>query len=157
MICLDVSKSIRRSHSAGAMAQMSENKALAQDHLTGPRRAATHSNAFGEPPLYELGAELTRMLIPGGQILFRENEAADSLYFVISGCLGVILRDSTGPDVLIARIEAGETVGEMGFLDGGVRSATVEALRDTELLRLDKTAAPKTSAHFCRLAPSRDS
>lgn len=83
---------------------------------------------------------LTRMFIPGGQILFRENEAADSLYFVISGCLGVIVRDSTGSDVLIARIEAGETVGEMGFLDGGVRSATVEALRDTELLRLDKAS-----------------
>src|ERR1700751_6227959 len=119
---------------------MSEHKALAQDHQTGPLRAASNSNAFSEPPLYELGAGLTRMFIPGGQSLFRENEAADSLYLVISGCLGVILRDSTGPDVLIARIESGETVGEMGFLDGGVRSATVEALRDTELLRLDKAS-----------------
>ena len=80
------------------------------------------------------------MFIPGGQILFRENEAADSLYFVISGRLGVIVRASTGPGVLIARIEAGETVGEMEFLDGDVRSATVEALRDTELLRLDKAS-----------------
>ena len=88
------------------MAQMSEHKALVQDHITRPLRAASHSNAFGEPPLYGLGAGLTRMFIPGGQILFRENEAADSLYFVISGCLGVILRDSTGPDVLIARIRS---------------------------------------------------
>ena len=119
---------------------MSEHKALVQAHITGSLTAASRSNAVHEPPLDAFGAGLTRMFIPGGQILFRENEAADSLYFVISGCLGVIVRDSTGPDVLIARIEAGETVGEMGFLDGGVRSATVEALRDTELLRLDKAS-----------------
>ena len=109
---------------------MSEHKALVQAHITGSLTVASRSNAVDEPPLDAFGAGLTRMFIPGGQILFRENEAADSLYFVISGCLGVIVRDSTGPDVLIARIEAGETVGEMGFLDGGVRSATVEALRD---------------------------
>jgi NTE family protein len=122
------------------MAKMSEHKALVQDHITRTRTGASHSDTFGEPPLNAFGAGLKRVFIPGGQILFRENEAADSLYFVISGCLGVILRDSTGPGVLIARIEAGETVGEMGFLDGGVRSATVEALRDTELLRLDKAS-----------------
>jgi NTE family protein len=119
---------------------MSEHKAFAHHDITGPLTAATHSNAFDEPSLYACGVGLKRMFIPGGQILFRENEAADSLYFVISGCLGVIVRDSTGPDVLIARVAAGETVGEMAFLDGGVRSATVEALRDTELLKLDKTS-----------------
>ena len=70
-------------------------KALVQDHITGTRTPAPDPNASTEPPLYGLGAGLTRMFIPGGQILFRENEAADSLYFVISGCLGVILRDST--------------------------------------------------------------
>jgi NTE family protein len=119
---------------------MSEQKALAHHHITGRLTAAFHSNAFDEPSLYASSVGLKRMFIPGGQILFRENEAADSLYFVISGCLGVIVRDSTGPDVLIARVAAGETVGEMAFLDGGVRSATVEALRDTELLKLDKTS-----------------
>jgi NTE family protein len=61
---------------------------------------------------------------------------ADSLYIVISGCLGVVVRGSDGYDVLVARIVA----GEMGLLDGGVRSATVEALRDTELLKVDKAS-----------------
>jgi hypothetical protein len=46
--------------------------------------------AFEEPPLYAFGAGLKRMFIPGGgQILFRENEAADSLYFVISWLLSI--------------------------------------------------------------------
>jgi NTE family protein len=90
--------------------------------------------------LAALDAELKWVFIPGGQILFRENEVADSLYVVLTGCLGVIVRDNNGRDILIARIAAGETVGEMGLLDGGVRSATVEALRDTELLKLDKAS-----------------
>jgi NTE family protein len=140
MICSDLSKSFAVLVALRAMAKMSEHKALVQDHITGPLTAASRSNAFDEPPLYAFGAGIKRMFIPGGQILFRENEAADSLYFVVSGCLGVIVRDSTGPDVLIARIAAGETVGEMAFFDGSVRSATVEALRDTELLRLDKAS-----------------
>lgn len=71
---------------------------------------------------------------------FCENEAADSLYIVITGCLGVVVQDNEGRDVLVGRIAAGETVGEMGVLDGNVRSATVEALRDTELLKLDKAS-----------------
>ena len=53
---------------------------------------------------------------------------------------GVVVRGNDGHDVLMARIPAGETVGEMGLLDGGIRSATVEALRDTELLKFDKTS-----------------
>ena len=38
---------------------------------------------------------------------------------------------------------AGETVGEMALLSGEPRSATVVALRDTELARLSKTAFTK--------------
>ena len=102
--------------------------------------AAWRSSPLGELSLAALDAELKWMFIPGGQILFRENEVADSLYVVLTGCLGVIVRDNNGRDILIARIAAGETVGEMGLLDGGVRSATVEALRDTELLKLDKAS-----------------
>lgn len=88
--------------------------------------------------LAAVNAELKRVCIRGGHTLFRENEVADALYIVMTGCLGVIVRNSDGHDILVSRIPAGETVGEMGLLDGGFRSATVKALRDTELLRLDK-------------------
>jgi NTE family protein len=109
--------------------------------------AAWRSSALGEISLAALDAELKWMFIPGGQVLFRENEVADSLYVVLTGCLGVIVRDNNGRDMLIARIAAGETVGEMGLLDGGARSATVEALRDTELLKLDKASYEDLLVH----------
>jgi NTE family protein len=122
------------------MANMFEHKTFLEHDVAESFTVASGPRAFDEPLLSAFGAGLKRMLLPGGQILFRENEAADSLYIVISGCLGVVVRGSDGRDVLVAQIAAGETVGEMGFLDGGVRSATVEALRDTELLKFDKAS-----------------
>ena len=122
------------------MAKMSEHETSMEAAARESPLAAWRSSPLGELSLAALDAELKWMFIPGGQILFRENEVADSLYVVLTGCLGVIVRDNNGRDILIARIAAGETVGEMGLLDGGVRSATVEALRDTELLKLDKAS-----------------
>ena len=117
---------------------MPEHEAFANVEVTGSLNGSAQPSDLDELSLSSFGARLKRIFLPGGQILFRENEVADSLYIVISGCLGVVVRRSDGRDVLVARIPAGETVGEMGFLDGGTRSATVEALRDTELLKFDK-------------------
>ena len=122
------------------MANMFEHQTFAERSDTESLTTASRSSAFDELSLSALGAGLQRIFLAGGRILFRENEVADSLYIVISGCLGVVVRDGDGHDVLIARIAAGETVGEMGLVDGGVRSATVEALRDSELLKFDKAS-----------------
>jgi NTE family protein len=119
---------------------MFEQKTFVEGDATASFTAASRSSAFDELSHSAFGPGVKRMFVPGGQILFREDEIADSLYIVISGCLGVVVRGSNGRDVLVARIAAGETVGEMGLLDGGVRSATVEVLRDTELLKFDKAS-----------------
>jgi NTE family protein len=107
-------------------------------------------SALDAPSLAALDAELKRVNVPGGQTLFRENDIADALYVVMSGCLGVSVSDGHGCDTLVSRIVAGETVGEMGILDGGFRSATVEALRDTELLRLDKSSCERLVEQYPR-------
>jgi NTE family protein len=107
-------------------------------------------STLDEPTLAALEAELKWVRVPGGQILFRENDVADALYVVMSGCLGVSVSDGHGGDALVSRIVAGETVGEMGILDGGFRSATVEALRDTELLRLDKSSCERLVEQYPR-------
>jgi len=121
-----------------AVTNMVEHETFVERGVTEMLIAASPSSTFFDSSLSAFGAGLPRKFLPGGQILFRENEIADSLYIVLSGCLGVVVRGSNGHDILVARVAAGETVGEMGLLGGGVRSATVEALRDTELLKLDK-------------------
>ena len=90
--------------------------------------------------LADLETRLKWLSVPGGSTLFREGEVADALYVVIVGCLAVTVRGSDGHDVLVACSRAGDTVGEMGLLGGELRSASVTALRDSELLRLEKSS-----------------
>jgi NTE family protein len=44
-------------------------------------------NTLDEASLGELGGDLKWVFVPGGQTLFRQNEVADALYIVITGCL----------------------------------------------------------------------
>ncbi len=77
-------------------------------------------------------AELEWISLQGGSLLFEAGDPADSICFVVSGCLGAFAPDGT----LVGRIAAGESVGEMGLIAARPRAATVRALRDSELARL---------------------
>jgi NTE family protein len=85
-------------------------------------------------------AQLEWISLPGGWTLFEEGEPGDAMYIVLSGRLGVIANTPENGAQVIAQIVAGETVGEMALLSGEPRSARVEALRDSELLRMPRDA-----------------
>ncbi len=87
--------------------------------------------------LSAISSELEWLTVPGGTTLFDAGDPSDSLYIVIAGCLGAYGGD---PQRLLARIPAGETVGEMGLVSGHGRSATVRTLRDSDLARLPREA-----------------
>jgi NTE family protein len=74
--------------------------------------------------------------LAAGEWLFRQGEAGDSMYVVRTGRLAVVLEH---PEVAVVR-ELGRcaVVGELALLTGSPRSASVRAVRDTELLRLDR-------------------
>ena len=76
----------------------------------------------------------------GGQVLFREGEDSDSLYLVISGRLQASVTGADGQPHVVGEIGRGESVGEMGVFTGEPRRATVTALRDTVLVRIDLAA-----------------
>jgi NTE family protein len=89
--------------------------------------------------LQAIAAEVDWLSLPGGAVLFEAGEPSDSLYVVLSGCLGV-WRGSATDRRLLGRVVAGDTVGEMGLISGRARSATVVALRDSELARLSRAS-----------------
>jgi NTE family protein len=89
--------------------------------------------------LDRLIVELEWLSLPGGQFLFEQGDRDDSLYMILSGRLGAIIRDEEGRQVLIRKMTSGETVGELALLSGEPRSASIFALRDTELVRLSRT------------------
>ena len=61
------------------MANMFEQKTFVEGNGTGSFTAASRSSTFDELSLSAFGAGPKRIFVAGGQILFRENEVADSL------------------------------------------------------------------------------
>ena len=88
------------------------------------------------PALAALERELVWFCLPGGRPLFKEGEPADALYLVRSGSLGLF----GGPTELSQWLGPGDSVGEIGLVSGEPRRRTARALRDSELLRLDRRA-----------------
>ncbi len=68
-----------------------------------------------------------RRFRPGEVVLSREADDHDVL-FLVSGRLRVVNYAASGREIAYAVIEAGAHVGELAALDGGPRSASVEAL-----------------------------
>ena len=96
-----------------------------------------------ETTLDELAGELEWFALPGGATLFELGDPADSLYVLKSGSLGAFKPDVKGELHLDGIVAAGETVGELGLIIDQPRSATVRALRDSELLRLPRAGFEK--------------
>ena len=90
-----------------------------------------------------LTAELDTLSLKRGETLVRQGETADALYIVVTGRFVVTLHGSRQP---IAELGPGQPVGEIAFLAGGARTATVTALRDSLVLRLGRADFEALSA-----------
>jgi NTE family protein len=100
------------------------------------------SELFGTLPAEvreALASRLTPRSVAGGGIVMSEGDEADGLYLVRAGRLQARRLAPEGP-VVLGEAGRGEVVGEAALLTDQQRSATVVALRDTELLHLSVEA-----------------
>lgn len=70
-----------------------------------------------------------------GEVLIREGEPASDLYIVLKGRFIVLVGEKP-----IAEVTMGAPIGELAFFAGGTRTATVVAARNSEVMRLSRTA-----------------
>jgi CRP/FNR family cyclic AMP-dependent transcriptional regulator len=73
---------------------------------------------------------------PAGTRVFHEGDHSDACYIVRDGAFRVTREHSDGRAITLASLGPGDIFGELAMLDGEVRSASVEALTDGELLAL---------------------
>ena len=77
-----------------------------------------------------------------GMPIVREGEPADALYLLVAGRARVVknaARDGTTSNELsLGVLKAGDTFGEIGLLEHTMRTVTVRASGDVEVLRLDR-------------------
>lgn len=77
------------------------------------------------------------LLLPRGELLFREGDPGDRAYIVASGEVEVV-KSMGQRETLLAVRTAGDVIGEMAVLQEERRIASVRARTDTELLTIPK-------------------
>jgi NTE family protein len=103
--------------------------------------------AFAALPAKKLNAFIRhsdRRFVHRGEVLVRQGEPSDALYFVISGRFTARHENAVES---FAEIGPGQPIGEIGFFADVPRTATVVALRDSEVLTI-------TREHFRQLGDS---
>ena len=80
-----------------------------------------------------LAAIASPLSLRSGERLFSEGETAEHLYIVATGRLRVMINER-----LAGVVGALEPIGEIGLLSGEKRTATIEAIRDSQLLQIRK-------------------
>ena len=65
-----------------------------------------------------------------GDIIFRQGDAAESMFDITWGRVGIYLDYGTEKEKLLTELGSGSTFGEMGMIDHDPRSATAVALED---------------------------
>ncbi len=110
-------------------------------HGTGERPEIPFLAGLDDAAADAIRVRMTSVAIAGGRPLFEEGDEADALYTLVSGAVGLTIRDPRDGSVRrLMRLSPPETVGEHALLSGEPRSVTATALRDTHCLRLPKEA-----------------
>lgn len=79
--------------------------------------------------------ETNKQKLPAGQTLFKQGEATNKLmYIIMSGSVEIIVKDR-----VVDKAETGAMLGEMAMLEDGMRSATIRAESDCELLPIERS------------------
>jgi CRP/FNR family transcriptional regulator, cyclic AMP receptor protein len=86
--------------------------------------------------LERIAAVAVPRAFPKGARVFHEGDTSDACYVIRSGEVRVTREHSDGRAIALATLGPGEIVGELAMLDGEVRSASVEALSEIELLAI---------------------
>lgn len=95
-------------------------------------------NRVEKAALKAVEAEVEWFCLPAGQTLFDAGDPADAFYLVRSGALAAFKTGADGRPELVGHIRQGEPVGEMALMEDRPHTASVYALRDSELVRLPK-------------------
>ncbi len=111
------------------------------EHGPGEENRLAAIPLFSGIPREELATLLTLVapikVAPGSSVV-REGEPGDSLFLIVQGRLRVFTRGTDGAEITLAELGPGDFFGEVALLTRRPRTATVSAITEAELLRLDQ-------------------
>src|SRR5262250_1900883 len=86
----------------------------------------------------DLATQLDEVHFAAGECIFNYGDPGDAIYVICGGEVEVYFKNDTGERIVLEVASRGDFFGELSLLDNGYRSASVQALQDTEALRLDR-------------------
>ena len=86
----------------------------------------------------QLEKRLVRRRYPGGRVLFQMGDEGGSFQIIVRGRVKVVIPSSSGEELILAILAPGDLIGELSLFDGKPRSATVQAMEETETLCLHR-------------------
>ena len=92
-------------------------------------------NSLTNTELHAIGNHFVEVGISSGEQFITEGKNDPTLYILIEGQLEVFTKDKNGKNTHIAYVNPVETIGEMGYFQGGIRTASVKTTKQSELLR----------------------
>jgi NTE family protein len=123
---------------------------------------ATALEGISPDVLGALDAAAEWFSVPAGWPLLAAGEPPDGVYFLVSGSLAAFKPSGRGGHDLLGYIRPGEPVGEMAMIAREPHSASVFAMRDSELLKLPPAAFdllvhthPSMMEHIARIMLAR--
>jgi small-conductance mechanosensitive channel/CRP-like cAMP-binding protein len=123
-------------------------------HLLEMKRATDDANAAANPVdvlrrtpifrllddagLFELGARLHHLSFAPGEVIIRQGDPGDSMYFVTGGQVAITYREADGSEIQVAVVSPGEFFGEASLLTGEIRNASALSLTSVGCYKLGK-------------------
>ena len=86
----------------------------------------------------ELATHLDVIKFPVGHVVFHYGEPGDAIYIVRSGEAELSFQNDTGEKIVLEKAARGDFFGELAFLDGGSRSATVQVTQELEAFEMNR-------------------
>lgn len=98
---------------------------------------------FSDGELIDLFADATEQQLSPGSFLCREGDHDGHLYFLVHGEVEVSKKDLTGNAHVLATLSDGALLGELSWIMGAPCTASLKALKETFIVRLDGKALSK--------------
>ena len=99
-------------------------------------RQVTLFSTLEDRELQALAALARPITVQRGEIIISQGSVGDALYVVIGGRVRVYVSDKDGKEMVLALEGPSAVFGEIAVLDGAVRSASIAAMEQTELLKI---------------------
>ncbi len=81
----------------------------------------------------ELARSCERLEVREGEVVAGQGEPADCMHFILRGRMAIIVGMEAGSSARVRSLGPCTTIGEMGLITGGARSATIKAEADSVL------------------------